>query len=75
MHASGDVAVPVGEQVTVGPKGHAEVGVAELPLHHQGVGSLGDHQRDTRVPQRVAGDSDEAGFSHRRSPEASHEVS
>ncbi len=28
LHAISDVAVPIGEQMTVGPKGHAEIGVA-----------------------------------------------
>jgi hypothetical protein len=75
LHTSGDIAVPVGKQMTIGAKGHAQVGVAELSLHHERVRALGDHQRHAGMSQRVGGDLHEASFSRRRFPEPTHEVS
>lgn len=74
MHPISDIVVPVGKQVTVGPERHAEIGMTELPLHHQRVGALSDHHRDAGVPERVRSDPDEASLSHRRVPKASSEV-
>lgn len=36
LHAISDLVIPVGEQMSVGPERHAQIGVAELPLHMSG---------------------------------------
>ena len=44
---------PNAGQMTVGPKCHAKIGVAKLPLHHQRIGAFRDHQSDASVSQGV----------------------